>query len=618
MFHNFDQFMWQFERENFHEVNAKTCLEVLRTQFKEFFASKRVTSSDYLNRLNQENFKDYTGCEPETYRSNLLKCLDILAKCIDKRVLKYGELQMKESEVKAIKKTEKLLNEAIPHEHEIEKSFRLQPKDAQINPIQVMHMQEGKVDMGKKLDAGLVATEISETESNKQDTSSKLGNDTTLAVDADMRPVNDQEPLAEVQLTAQHNILANEQQHITPHYLHEVREYVFANPHHMIAPDSFMNSSKESYGSNDMAHNYYLEEAKKKTQDINTSLTPREISFAITHHTPNAGTPKPMSNNQTFRNWTASKSSNVTLKVMQKADHSRNPSLFSDSKHFVCSTCQKCVFNANHDAYVTKFLKEVNSCAKGQSPKSRNSIKPVEKKSNVNKPERWISKGYRLSPNKSSFVYEKTNTHRSCLRGSRNSNLMKKNYGICRQHFRPRSSKKRKVCASMRFIFKKEKSSCFRPFSSTIFIFSHARSVIKWINTKYALEILKKYGMDSSDPVDTPLVEKSKLDLELQGKTVDPTHYHGMIGSLMYLTSSRPDLVFVLCMCAWHIDVMYHFIKEQVENSVVELYFSRTEYQLAGIFTKALPRERFEFFINKLGVKSMSPEILKSLVEEEE
>ncbi|GJQ91945.1 retrovirus-related pol polyprotein from transposon TNT 1-94, partial [Tanacetum coccineum] len=50
-----------------------------------------------------------------------------------------------------------------------------------------------------------------------------------------------------------------------------------------------------------------------------------------------------------------------------------------------------------------------------------------------------------------------------------------------------------------------------------------------------------------------------------------------------------------------HIDVRYHFIKEQVENGVVELYFVRTEYQLADIFTKALPRERFNFLIEKLG-----------------
>ncbi|GJU67831.1 hypothetical protein Tco_1254090 [Tanacetum coccineum] len=68
--------------------------------------------------------------------------------------------------------------------------------------------------------------------------------------------------------------------------------------------------------------------------------------------------------------------------------------------------------------------------------------------------------------------------------------------------------------------------------------------------SKYALESLKKYGMESSDPVDTPMVEKSKLDEDTQGKVIDPTHYRGMIGTLMYLTASRPDLTFDVCMCA--------------------------------------------------------------------
>ncbi|GJY91239.1 hypothetical protein Tco_0506435 [Tanacetum coccineum] len=68
--------------------------------------------------------------------------------------------------------------------------------------------------------------------------------------------------------------------------------------------------------------------------------------------------------------------------------------------------------------------------------------------------------------------------------------------------------------------------------------------------SKYALESLKKYGMESCDPVDTPMVEKSKLDEDTQGKAVDPTHYRGMVGTLMYLTASRPDLTFVVCMCA--------------------------------------------------------------------
>ncbi|GKE60356.1 hypothetical protein Tco_1510723 [Tanacetum coccineum] len=271
--------------------------------------------------------------------------------------------------------------------------------------------------------------------------------------------------------------------------------------------------------------------------------------------------------------------------------------------------------------------------------------------------------------------------------------------------------------------------------------------------SKYDFEIVKKYGMLTSDSVDTPMVEKSNLDEDLQGNPVDATLYHSMIGSLMYLTSSRPDLIYAVCLCAryqakptekhlnavkwifrylkgtiniglWYskdigmsltayadadhtgcqdtrhstsgsaqflgdklvswsskkqkcttissteaeyialsgccaqilwmrsqltyygfqfnkiplycdnksvitlcynnvqhlrakyIDVRYDFIKEQVENGIMELYFVRTEYQLTDIFTKPLPRERLNFLIEKLGMRSMSLEMLKRLVEE--
>ncbi|GJR00381.1 retrovirus-related pol polyprotein from transposon TNT 1-94 [Tanacetum coccineum] len=67
--------------------------------------------------------------------------------------------------------------------------------------------------------------------------------------------------------------------------------------------------------------------------------------------------------------------------------------------------------------------------------------------------------------------------------------------------------------------------------------------------SKYALESLKKYGFESCDPVDTSMGEKSKLDEDKERKVVDPSHYCGMIGTLLYLTSSRPDLQFAICMC---------------------------------------------------------------------
>nr|GEW94676.1 retrotransposon protein, putative, unclassified [Tanacetum cinerariifolium] len=162
--------------------------------------------------------------------------------------------------------------------------------------------------------------------------------------------------------------------------------------------------------------------------------------------------------------------------------------------------------------------------------------------------------------------------------------------------------------------------------------------------SKFSLEILKKFGMDSCVPVDIPMVDRLKLDEDPLGIPVDQTQFCTMVGSLMYLTASRPDLVLLFaCILDYgfvfnkiplyydnrsaialfynnvqhsrskHIDIRHHFIREQAEKGVVELYFVTTDYQLANIFTKALPRERFEFLLLRLGMRSMSPKTLKCL-----
>nr|GFB44007.1 retrovirus-related Pol polyprotein from transposon TNT 1-94 [Tanacetum cinerariifolium] len=68
--------------------------------------------------------------------------------------------------------------------------------------------------------------------------------------------------------------------------------------------------------------------------------------------------------------------------------------------------------------------------------------------------------------------------------------------------------------------------------------------------SKYVLEILKKYGMESCDPVGTLMEIKDKLDLNQNGTQVDATKYHSRIGALMYLTSSRPNIIHATCLCA--------------------------------------------------------------------
>nr|GEZ44448.1 retrovirus-related Pol polyprotein from transposon TNT 1-94 [Tanacetum cinerariifolium] len=268
--------------------------------------------------------------------------------------------------------------------------------------------------------------------------------------------------------------------------------------------------------------------------------------------------------------------------------------------------------------------------------------------------------------------------------------------------------------------------------------------------SKYVYEILKKYGLNTSDIVGAPMDIKDKLDLDQIRTPVDATKYRSMIGALMYLTSSRPDIVHATCVCVryqahpikkhlkevkrifcylwgtvnmglwytkdsgfeltgfpdadyagckdtfkstsggaqflgeklvrwsskkqnytslstiesefvslsaccaqvlWmrtqltnygyhfdkiliccdsksaiaiscnpiqhsrtkHIAVRYHFIKEHVEKGTIELYFVKTDYQLADIFTKALPVDRFNYLVHRLGMRSLCPQELDRL-----
>ena len=68
--------------------------------------------------------------------------------------------------------------------------------------------------------------------------------------------------------------------------------------------------------------------------------------------------------------------------------------------------------------------------------------------------------------------------------------------------------------------------------------------------SKYTRELLKKFGMESFKNISTPMIPSYKLDKDEHDKNVDSKLYRGMIGSLLYLTASRPDIMFSICMCA--------------------------------------------------------------------
>ncbi|GJR68243.1 hypothetical protein Tco_0014308 [Tanacetum coccineum] len=135
---------------------------------------------------------------------------------------------------------------------------------------------------------------------------------------------------------------------VTQHYLPKKTESAFAKPDHMIASSSSRNSSKNM-----------------PRMRIQTTADDSK--------------PKPRSNNQTSRSLPVSKSSRVTITVVPKADHSKSSSSFSDSKNFVCSTCHKCVFNANHDACNNKNPEGSKPRAKISIPKDHKQWIPTRK-----------------------------------------------------------------------------------------------------------------------------------------------------------------------------------------------------------------------------------------------
>ncbi|GJZ65360.1 hypothetical protein Tco_0622056 [Tanacetum coccineum] len=192
---NLDQLEKQFDKEELQEDRPKAAFWVINKQFQMFIDSQFTW--DYDSQMTEKYFAKYTGIEVKQFRETLLQHMGNVKKSV------------------------------------AERTRHKRHYDNMMNERQ-MQSKEGNVDSSKALDASLVVTkcsviesknsnsehafnksvnESSGIESRKQDTSSSSENYITHAVDADIRPANDHVPFVEVQLNAQHNVLANEQKH---------------------------------------------------------------------------------------------------------------------------------------------------------------------------------------------------------------------------------------------------------------------------------------------------------------------------------------------------------------------------------------------------------------------
>jgi hypothetical protein len=101
--------------------------------------------------------------------------------------------------------------------------------------------------------------------------------------------------------------------------------------------------------------------------------------------------------------------------------------------------------------------------------------------------------------------------------------------------------------------------------------------------TKYIQDILKKFGMKNAKPIKTPMETNGHLDLDTGGKSVDQKVHRSMIGSLLYLCASRPNIMLFICMCARfqanpkevHLRAMKRIMRYLVYTSKFGLYYPK-------------------------------------------
>ncbi|GJW66478.1 hypothetical protein Tco_0120902 [Tanacetum coccineum] len=174
MFQNMDQLEKQLDNEEFQEIRSMAAFKVLEIQFQMLIKSRIYLDDEYVV-MTRNYFLQYTQLEILEFRDTLMQHMESVKKSIDKRAL---------------------------HKREY---------DSWVNERQIQTTEE-KVDTSKALDASLVDTESSGTESKEKDTSSRSGND-AHADDVDIRPIHDEEPMAKVQTTAEINVFATGKQH---------------------------------------------------------------------------------------------------------------------------------------------------------------------------------------------------------------------------------------------------------------------------------------------------------------------------------------------------------------------------------------------------------------------
>ncbi|GJS76355.1 hypothetical protein Tco_0726236 [Tanacetum coccineum] len=174
MFLYMDQLQKQLDNEEFQEIGSMSAFKVLQTQFQMFIKSRFYLDDEYVDMI-RNKFLQYTRLAIPEFRDTLIQHMESVKKSIGERA-----------------------------QHKMQYESRVNERQNQTT--------EEKTDTSNALDASSVIIESNGTESKEQDTSSRSGNDAHVD-DADIRPIYAEEPMAEVQMTADDNVSATGQQH---------------------------------------------------------------------------------------------------------------------------------------------------------------------------------------------------------------------------------------------------------------------------------------------------------------------------------------------------------------------------------------------------------------------
>ncbi|GJT15998.1 hypothetical protein Tco_0874704 [Tanacetum coccineum] len=388
MFLNVDQLEKQLDKEEFQEIGSMTSFKVLKKQFQMFIKSRMYLDDEFVV-MTRNYFLQYTQLTIPEFRDTLIQHMEYVKKSIDERAkhkeeynswVNERQMQTTEDKVDSSKALDASLvdtessgttlkeqdtssrsgNDAHADDADIRPMYDEEPMAkvqtiAEVNVFAIgqQHTKQpefnndGEVDQNAEqchetcpLPATLTDNQTTKLSNQSLESENILLKKIVAQFQKDFSKM--EAHCLNLELKYQNKVLKEGQlvdvnddlsKPVTTHYLPKERESAIAKPHHMIAPGS------SRYSSNDMVHNHYLEEAKKKTQESSRNSEPSVMPSARSQSTANGSKPKPRINNQNSRNWPASKSSCVTTKTVPIAEHSKEfLEVFSETTNIYC--CQ--------------------------------------------------------------------------------------------------------------------------------------------------------------------------------------------------------------------------------------------------------------------------------------